>query len=98
MIGSLAIGRRRLPAAMLGAPLPPSLAHRRALFGRQAFEIGPALLRRHVAEAAAERAAAPPALRALAAVGGGRLRSRPPRRWRRGRTGGRRRGGRRALR
>src|SRR6185503_8707396 len=60
MIGSLAIGRRRLPAAVLGAPLPPSLAPRRALFAREAFEIGPALLRRHVAEAAAERAAAAP--------------------------------------
>src|SRR5437868_15187231 len=49
MIGSLAIGRAAVSAALLLA-LPPPFLHRRALLRRQALEIGAALLGRHVAD------------------------------------------------
>ena len=49
MIGSLAIGRAAVPAAILLALSPP-LLHRRALLGGQALEIGAALIGRHIAD------------------------------------------------
>src|SRR5262245_11254621 len=52
MIGSLAIGRAAVSAAILLA-LPPPLAHLGALFGSQALEVSAALLGRHVADALA---------------------------------------------